>query len=197
MIALIETGGNASHRLAAACRRLGAAVEILDISSPDTAARAARTPRAVILPPGPLTRQVLGRAVDLVAACSGRVPLLGIGLGMFAIARAGGGGETQLSALAPGSRLELIHDESGVFEAVPSPMAVGVFEIRALAESSLPGGLIISAHTLAGEIMGIRSEDGLMEGIRFDPVSLLTPRGGDLLANFLERAGVAPQRISA
>jgi anthranilate/para-aminobenzoate synthase component II len=93
--------------------------------------------------------------------------------------------------------VELIHDESGIYEAVPSPMAAGVFEIRALDESHVPRILIISAHTLAGEIMGVRSDDGLMEGIRFDPVSLLTPRGGDLLANFLEWAGVAPQRISA
>lgn len=196
MIALIETGGNATHRLAAACRQRGAAVEIVAIGSVTPASLAGRA-RAVIIPPAPLRQEILAPATALVEACQGRTPLLGIGLGMLALARAAGEGGTVLTALAPGSRVELIHDETGIYEAVPSPMAAGVFEVRSLEEGRIPAGLTISAHTLGGEIMGIRSADGGLEGIRFDPVSLLTPRGGDLLANFLERAGEAPHRISA
>ncbi|HJS71605.1 MAG TPA: aminodeoxychorismate/anthranilate synthase component II, partial [Acidimicrobiia bacterium] len=55
----------------------------------------------------------------------------------------------------------------------------------AVAEADLPDGLVISAYTSDGEIMGLRHETLPVEGVQFHPESVLTPLGDRLIANFL------------
>ena len=37
-----------------------------------------------------------------------------------------------------------------------------------------------------GEIMGIRHQSGLIEGVQFHPESFMTPEGGAMLRNFIK-----------
>ena len=39
------------------------------------------------------------------------------------------------------------------------------------------------------EVMGVRSEDGMVEGVQFHPESILTEEGKNLLGNVLRMAG--------
>jgi para-aminobenzoate synthetase component 2 len=45
--------------------------------------------------------------------------------------------------------------------------------------------LEITAQTLDGIIMGIRHKNNPVEGIQFYPESILTPKGSNLISNWL------------
>jgi len=51
---------------------------------------------------------------------------------------------------------------------------------------TLPDCLYITAWTDAGEIMGVRHKEYIIEGVQFHPESILTAVGKDLLRNFLK-----------
>ena len=52
-------------------------------------------------------------------------------------------------------------------------------------EAKLPDELELSA-SLDGVVMGVRHRELLAEGVQFHPESVLTPRGKDILRNFLD-----------
>jgi len=64
------------------------------------------------------------------------------------------------------------------------------YHALAVDPDSVPESLAVSARTQDGEVMGLRHRKYLVEGVQFDPGSILTRHGGDLLANFLARSGV-------
>jgi anthranilate synthase component 2 len=60
---------------------------------------------------------------------------------------------------------------------------------------SLPDVLEITAWSGDGEIMGLRRRDRPVHGVQFHPESIATEHGHELLANFLDLAGV--RRLAA
>ncbi|MCH8058945.1 MAG: hypothetical protein IIA11_00660 [Proteobacteria bacterium] len=49
----------------------------------------------------------------------------------------------------------------------------------------MPDVLELTAETDRGEIMGVRHKELPLEGVQFHPESVLTPKGEQLMANFL------------
>ncbi|HSM44567.1 MAG TPA: gamma-glutamyl-gamma-aminobutyrate hydrolase family protein, partial [Acidimicrobiia bacterium] len=126
-----------------------------------------------------------GMSVDMVRHFSGRTPILGVCLGHQAIAVAFGGEVDPALTLMHGKSSEVYHDRRSVFSGLPNPFVGGRYHSLAVSEVSLPDGLLISAYTSDGEIMGIRHETLPVEGVQFHPESVLTPLGDRLIANFL------------
>ena len=144
-------------------------------------------PSAIVLGPGLHETVTLDVNRALVGLYSGRLPILGIDLGMHAIVSVLGGVSVPAEIQTAGSRISVVHDTHGVFGGLASPMAVACFCTNLVDEASLPEQLQISAHTLAGEIMAVRSRAGVpLEGIQFCPQSMMTPKGSDIVENFLE-----------
>ena len=53
---------------------------------------------------------------------------------------------------------------------------------------TLPAILEVTAHTVEGEIMGLRHREFPIYGVQFHPESILTREGKKLLSNFLKMA---------
>ena len=55
----------------------------------------------------------------------------------------------------------------------------------------MPSSLTVTARTADGVVMAVADEPAALYGVQFHPESVLTQGGFRLLANFLERAGLA------
>jgi anthranilate synthase/aminodeoxychorismate synthase-like glutamine amidotransferase len=99
------------------------------------------------------------------------------------VIQAFGGEIGQARYLLHGKTSRVEHDGKGVFAGLPQGLEVGRY--HSLAASLVPDELEVTAHSDDGEIMGVRHRELPIEGVQFHPESVLTPRGKDLLRNFL------------
>jgi anthranilate/para-aminobenzoate synthase component II len=72
---------------------------------------------------------------------------------------------------------------------MPQPFAAGRYHSLIARPESLPAVLEVTARTAEGEIMGVRHQQLMVEGVQFHPESVLTPDGPVLLGNFLQLSG--------
>ena len=142
-------------------------------------------PTHLVVSPGPGRPEDAGCSVELIRHFTGRIPVLGVCLGHQAIGVAFGGTVDHALSLMHGKSSEIYHDRRSLFAGLPNPFQAGRYHSLAVAEADLPDGLVISAYTSDGEIMGLRHETFPVEGVQFHPESVLTPLGDRLIANFL------------
>jgi anthranilate synthase component 2 len=190
-VLLVDNYDSFAWNLVQALRALGAEVLVRRNDALDSAAALALSPGAVVISPGPCTPKEAGVSVDLVRACSARrVPLLGVCLGHQAIGAAFGGEVVRGARPVHGKTSEITHDGRGVFEGIATPITAMRYHSLVVAEP-LPGELVATARTAAGELMGLRHRGLPIEGVQFHPESFMTAAGPALLANFLRAAAAA------
>ena len=153
-----------------------------------------RSPRAIIISPGPCTPTEAGISVPLVrAAAEQGVPLLGVCLGHQAIGEALGGKVVRADRLMHGKTTDVVHDGQGVLAGLPSPATVMRYHSLVISPGSVPPDLEVcgwSGDRPAGqEIMAVRHRTRPIHGVQFHPESVGTPLGRTILANFLRSAG--------
>jgi para-aminobenzoate synthetase component 2 len=119
------------------------------------------------------------------------VPTLGVCLGHQCVAEVFGGRVVRAPELMHGKASPVVHDGAGVLAGLPSPFTAIRYHSLCAEPESLPSSLEVTARSDSGVIMGIRHREYPIEGVQFHPESILTEGGKQLLANFLQRAGVA------
>ena len=186
MILTIDNQGISTFTLAHILDKFSENVVVKNVNEITPEGVCSLKPKAIVLSDGPKTKTVISQGAEIIETCGGEIPVLGIGTGMLSILSAFGSKTRKNASAQIGKSSEIIHDESTIFEGIPSPMTVGRYDTLSADEDGLSNELMISAHTLNGEIMGIRSSSNLIEGILFLPEAVLTLRGDDLLANFIE-----------
>ena len=147
-------------------------------------------PQAIVISPGPCTPAEAGCSVAAIAACRGRVPVLGVCLGHQAIAAALGGTIVRGREPVHGRTSAVHHDGINLFAGIPSPMTAGRYHSLIVAGDRLPAGLTVTARDDEGTIMAMEHEADRLYGVQFHPESILTRHGFRLLANFLVAAGI-------
>jgi len=146
----------------------------------------------IVISPGPCTPQEAGISVETVQRYAGRLPLLGVCLGHQSIGAAYGGEIVSARTLMHGKTSMISHGGQGVLKGLPNPFEATRYHSLAVARSSLPGELEITAETEDGEIMGLRHRRDAVYGVQFHPESILTGQGKNLLKNFLEIVAEGP-----
>ena len=143
----------------------------------------------VLLSPGPGLPCEAGRLLDIVRRASGCVPVLGVCLGLQAIAEVFDGRLRQLAEVYHGiaSACHITADDA-LFSGLENPFVVGRYHSWVVDRTSLPACLEITAQSPDGEIMALRHRTLDVRGVQFHPESILTPTGRELIANWL-RAG--------
>ena len=143
-----------------------------------------RAPDRVVVSPGPGSPAEAGVCVDAIRRLAeARVPLLGVCLGLQALAVAFGGSVARGEPVH-GKTAQVEHDGRTIFSGLDSPLVAGRYH-SLVVDPALPGCLDASARS-AGTIMGLRHRELPAEGVQFHPESVLTPEGMVLLRNFLE-----------
>jgi anthranilate synthase component 2 len=145
---------------------------------------------AVLLSPGPCTPNEAGICLPLLRGAPENLPILGVCLGHQAIGQAYGGDVIRAKSIMHGKTSQIHHDGQGLFKGLPNPFTATRYHSLAVSRDSLPDDLEVTAWTDDGEIMGFQHKTRPVFGVQFHPESIATEGGHQLLANFLDLAGV-------
>ena len=174
--------------------------------------------QCVVVSPGPGTPTVPADVGVCAAAVTGStgVPVLGVCLGMQALALAHGGSVVRAPEPVHGRLSQIEHTDSDVFAGTPSGAAAGNLVVRyhslCVPETTLPPCLVPTAWTVGPTVavataassgaggaptpparadrvlMGLRHASLPLYGVQFHPESIATTHGASFLANFRDIA---------
>lgn len=146
----------------------------------------ARGPKYVVIGPGPGTPLLATLSKELIAACAGYIPVLGICLGHQALAEMYGGFVGRAKIPMHGKTSRIFHHNHGVFRGIPQGFAATRYHSLIVDEPSFPSCLEITARADTQEIMGLRHKLFALEGVQFHPESILTEHGLTIFKNFID-----------
>jgi len=142
-------------------------------------------PSHIVISPGPRAPLDAGISNDVVRCFGGKIPILGVCLGHQCIGQVYGAVITRAVVPVHGKASLIYHDGETIYKGLPSPFEGGRYHSLAIKPGTVPSCLQVAAHTEAGEIMGVRHREFVVEGVQFHPESVLTEVGYDVLRNFL------------
>jgi anthranilate synthase component 2 len=190
MILVIDNYDSFTYNLVHYLNELGAATEVVRndrISVQDALALRAE---AILLSPGPCTPNEAGICLTLLRAAPAELPILGVCLGHQAIGQTYGGKVVRAKTLMHGKTSQIRHNGKGLFAGLPDGFTATRYHSLSVDRDTLPAELEITAWADDGEIMGLQHRSRPVFGVQFHPESIATEGGHDLLANFLDLAGV-------
>ncbi|MFA5374744.1 MAG: aminodeoxychorismate/anthranilate synthase component II [Dehalococcoidia bacterium] len=141
-------------------------------------------PSHIIISPGPKSPLDAGISNDVVKSFAGKIPILGVCLGHQCIGHVYGG-RIERTRPVHGKSSPIYHDSHTIYAGVENPFAAGRYHSLSIRPGTLPDSLVVSAATADGDIMGIRHNKFVVEGVQFHPESVLTPVGYDMIVRFL------------
>lgn len=147
----------------------------------------ALAPTALVISPGPCTPTEAGISVEAIQHFAPTIPILGICLGHQAIAVAFGGRVTRAHYPLHGGAAHITHDDRGIFEGLPNPLAVGRYHSLIVSYDAFPTCLEVSATSVQGEIMAIQHRTYPTIGVQFHPESVLTEQGYAMIEAFIKQ----------
>lgn len=143
---------------------------------------------SVIFSPGPgLPSESSGLMALVQAALDSECKVLGVCLGHQALAVSTGGDLKNLKEVHHGVSLPMhvLQDGEILFEGLGSDLLAGRYHSWVVDEKGLSEDWIITCRDTDGEVMAMRHRKLPVFGIQFHPESVLTPKGPDILRNFL------------
>jgi len=144
-------------------------------------------PQGIVISPGPCTPKEAGVSKEMISACSGKIPILGVCLGHQCIGEVFGGQVIRAERLMHGKTSMIHHNEKAIFKGLENPFEATRYHSLIVERSSLPDCLEITAWTDQNEIMGVKHKSHPTWGVQFHPESILTIPGKLLLNNFLNQ----------
>ncbi len=149
---------------------------------------------AIVISPGPGTPADSGVSGAIIAGWAGRIPILGVCLGMQCIAEVFGGCVGRSDEIMHGKTSMIEHCGTDIFDEVPSPCEVARY--HSLAVYDLPVCLEVTAKTADGVVMGLRHREMPLWGLQFHPESFMTKYGTRMMQNFLDKVGEYEETVS-
>lgn len=160
----------------------------------------------IILSPGPGIPEEAGLLLPLIKEYASSKSILGVCLGHQAIGQAFGGELINLSSVFHGvaTPVKLVSRESSVvsgvansrltshvsrnlFDGLPETIDVGRYHSWVVSKENFPDELEITAEDETGMIMGLQHKTYDVQGVQFHPESVLTPKGEDIMKNWLKQ----------
>lgn len=144
-------------------------------------------PSHIILSPGPGRPKDAGICEDVIRHFAGKIPILGICLGHQAICEVFGADVTYAKELMHGKQsVAGLDNDSVLFRGMPDKITVARYHSLAASPETIPECLKVTAKTDDGEIMAVEHRDYPVYGVQFHPESVLTPRGEEIISNFIQ-----------
>ena len=192
MILMIDNYDSFTYNLVQYLGELGADVHVVRNDAISTGEIAALAPTHIVISPGPCTPNEAGISLEVINQYAGQIPILGVCLGHQSIGQAFGGKIVHAGQIMHGKTSLIHHHESGLFSNFDNPFEATRYHSLVIEKQSLPECLQITAWTQIesgdiDEIMGVKHEKLVVEGVQFHPESILTQHGHELLNNFLQQ----------
>ncbi|MBQ1540609.1 aminodeoxychorismate/anthranilate synthase component II [Caulobacter sp. CCUG 60055] len=197
MILVIDNYDSFTYNLVHYLNELGATTRVVRNDALTVQEALALKPEAVLLSPGPKAPDQAGICLPLLRGAPDDLPILGVCLGHQAIGQAYGGEVVRAKALMHGKTSEIRHDGKGLFKGLRDGFVATRYHSLSVGRDTLPAELEVTAWTDDGEIMGFQHRTRPIHGVQFHPESIATEGGHDLLANFLDLAGVERVQTAA
>jgi anthranilate synthase component 2 len=146
-------------------------------------------PDAIVISPGPghpADRNYFGVCTDVILELGEKIPILGVCLGHQGIVHAFGGKVVNAGRVRHGKTSTIRYTKDNLFENLKNPFRATRYHSLVAEKGTVPSCLTVTATALDdGEIMAIRHNKYLIEGVQFHPESVLTDEGKRLLSNFV------------
>jgi anthranilate synthase component 2 len=195
MITLIDNYDSFTYNLVHYLGDLGVACRVYRNDKISVEDLLAEEPRAIVLSPGPCTPNEAGICLELIEKNDGRVPLLGVCLGLQSIGQAYGGKVIRAPKLMHGKVSTIYHSGEGIFQGLPHEFSATRYHSLIVEEKTMPSCLRITASTADGLVMAVQHQSQPVFGVQFHPESIASAYGHALLANFLRMARINWQPI--
>ena len=141
----------------------------------------------ILISPGPGLPDFAGNLIDVIDEYHSEKPILGICLGMQAIAEYFGAELYNLEKVFHGMKTntKVIDKEEILFQNLPERIETGLYHSWAVYDDIDDTDLIITALSGRNIIMGIRHKKFDVRGIQFHPESHMTKYGKKIIENWL------------
>ena len=190
MILVVDNYDSFTYNLVHYLAELGAQTHVVRNDALTAAEAFALKPEAILLSPGPCSPNEAGICLDVLTTAPDDLPIFGVCLGHQAMGQAFGGEVIRAKQLMHGKTSPIHHEGRSVFKGLPSPFTATRYHSLAVRAETLPDVLEVTARTADGEIMGLAHRTRPIHGVQFHPESIATEHGHEMLANFLDMAGV-------
>jgi GMP synthase (glutamine-hydrolysing) len=189
-VIVLDFGSQFAQLIARRVRELHVYSELIPHDTP-WAEIERRNPKAIILSGGPMSVYDEGAPKPDPAIWSGRIPVLGICYGAQLMAIELGGDVLPASKREYGPASVTVTDGGGLFEGLDRDQPVWMSHGDSI--TRLPEGFTSTAQTDSTAFAGLQAPDRNLYGIQFHPEVVHTPKGRDLLRNFVvDIAGASP-----
>jgi len=138
----------------------------------------------IVLSPGPGLPQDAGRLKELVTLVKARIPVLGVCLGMQAIAEEYGWELFNQENVKHGVSEVIDVQDCVLFRGGATKIDVGLYHSWAV--KPMNDELKVTASSENGTVMAVENIADKMFGVQFHPESILTPKGKDIISNFID-----------
>ncbi len=191
MLLMIDNYDSFTYNLVQYFGELGCDVRVYRNDEITVSEALALKPKHVVISPGPCDPDQAGISMEMIRACAGRIPLLGVCLGHQSIGQVFGGRIVRAGRIMHGKVSPVKHTGNDIFSGLPNPFQATRYHSLVVDKNTLPECLEITAWTenddgSLEEIMGFRHKDYAISGVQFHPESILTEHGHQLLRNFLQ-----------
>jgi len=136
----------------------------------------------VVLSPGPGLPNQAGDMMNFIDLVQGKIPVLGVCLGMQAIAEYLEGSLYNQYQVKHGVSEKIYLDDVPFFKEIDREIEVGLYHSWSVNET---GRFEVVARSQSGVVMAIQNTSLKMYGVQFHPESIMTQKGKEILQNFL------------
>ncbi len=142
----------------------------------------------ILISPGPGLPSEVSVLKTVLDRFAGEKPILGVCLGMQAIAEYYGGSIYNLDNIVHGIPSDtFIKDEKDEFyRGVPSSFFSGRYHSWAVSSINFPSDLIITSIDKKGVLMGLRHKKYNIRAVQFHPESVMTEYGEKMIENWIK-----------
>jgi anthranilate synthase component 2 len=140
----------------------------------------------LVISPGPGLPSESGKLMEFLGQALGKIPVLGVCLGLQAIVEKSGGRLFRLPEVLHGLQRNCRHyGNDPLFQNIPEKFSAGRYHSWVAEKNTIPSRLEVLARDDEGEIMAIRDKYFRVHAVQFHPESVLTPHGKQMLSNWL------------
>ncbi len=186
LVLILDYGSQYSQLIARRVRELGVYSELHPFNTPIERIKHLR-PRGIILSGGPFSTYEKGAPISSPELFNLGIPILGICYGLQLIGRQLGGGVDRAAHREYGHARLIIDEASDLFRdfSPEDRRGMPVWMSHADHLTSMPPGFEAIGHTENAPICAIRNTAKKIYGVQFHPEVVHTPKGKNVLRNFL------------